>query len=529
MPKRMASIARRNVNLTQRETLQRGAREVPPQVRINMSNCYPVLRFLKLFDPCSDARFAMGETGSSRMTNPLVELAGCAVVIGRGKLSSDLEHHARRALVDWFGCLIAGSDTAPATLLAEALTDEAGAGGAYCYVDGARSGIRRAALINATASHTVEFDDIYRDAAYHPGCPTIGAALAAAQASGSDFQPFLSAIAAGYDVSCRIGVAVQPSHYRNWHTTGTVGTFGAAVAVAILQGAGEKQVAHAIATAATMAGGLQQAFRSDGMSKPLHAGHAAEAGALAGVAAARGVTGALDVLDGAAGFAAATSDSTGNWIKALGGLGSSFAIASMTFKNHGCCGHIFAALDAVRDLQIENGFEAADVAAIGVEGYRATKDVCDRPSVSTEQEARFSVQYTIANLLLFGGVRLAAFAPERLRDPAIRELMTKIAVSVDAECEAAFPAQRSARVRVRLIDGREFARYQPTRKGDPDAPLTDAELSEKFLELTAPMMGATSAAEFLEGLWQHDEMPAALALKHHRRHDQPDILKKLAS
>lgn len=456
------------------------------------------------------------------MINPLIELAHGAAASAHGRLNAPLEHHARRALVDWFGCLIAGSNTAPATLLAAALRDEAGNGSAYCYVDGMRSDVRRAALINATASHTVEFDDIYRDAAYHPGCPTIGAALAAAQASGKSFHELLSAIVAGYEVSCRIGVAVQPSHYRNWHTTGTVGTFGAAVAVAILLGADERQIGHAIATAATMAGGLQQAFRSDGMSKPLHAGHAAEAGALAGMAAARGVTGAIDVLHGPAGFAAATSDGTGDWDKALHGLGTTFAIANMTFKNHGCCGHIFAALDAVRDLRAEHGFETAEVASILVEGYRATKDVCDRPQVSTEQEARFSVQYTIANLLLYRGVRLAAFAPERLSDPTIRALMEKVSVSVDAGCEAAFPSRRSARVTIRLTNGIELSRYQPTRKGDPDAPLTDEKLSEKFRELTAPIMGEGRAEAFLNGLWSRDEMPAALVFPHHHAANVPN-------
>lgn len=449
------------------------------------------------------------------MHNPLIELAALAVRVGRQKPAEPLEHHARRALVDWFGCLIAGSSTAPATLFARALAGEAGSGNAFCYVDGLWSDVRRAALINATASHTVEFDDIYRDAAYHPGCPTIGAALAAAHARGSSIEDLLTSIIAGYEVSCRIGVAVQPSHYRNWHTTGTVGTFGAAVAVALLFGAQEQEVAHAIATAATMAGGLQQAFRSDGMSKPLHAGHAAEAGALAGMAAARGVTGALDVLHGPAGFAAATSDGTGNWQKALAGQGGALAIENMTFKNHGCCGHIFAALDAVWDLKTEAKFEAEDVEQIVVAGYRATKDVCDRPSAATEQEARFSVQYTMANLLLYGGVRLAAFSEARLADPSVRALMKRVSVDVDEECEAAFPSRRSAKVTVRLKNGRALSRYQPTRKGDPDAPLTDEELSEKFQELVSPILGVQRTNEFLEELWRGSKVPEALALTHH--------------
>src|SRR5262249_6827842 len=156
----------------------------------------------------------------------------------------------------------------------------------------------------------------------------------------------------------------------------------------------------------------------------------------------------------------------------------------------------------------EARFEAADVATIVVAGYRATKDVCDRPEVATEQEARFSVQYTVANLLLHGGVRLAAYSPTRLADPDIRKLMKKISVVVDDECEAAFHSRRSVKVTIRLKDGRELSRYQPTRKGDPDAPLTDEELSEKFQELAGPIMGAQRAAAFQQELWRGAGLPA---------------------
>jgi 2-methylcitrate dehydratase PrpD len=322
----------------------------------------------------------------------------------------------------------------------------------------------------------------------------------------------LRALAAGYEVSCRIGLAVQPSHYDFWHTTGTVGTFGAAAAVAVLLDCDANRTAHAIATAATMAGGLQQAFRGEGMSKPLHPGHAAEAGALAAMAAAKGMTGALDVLHGSAGFAAATSEDTGKWERPLATIGQPFAITDMTFKNHGCCGHIFAALDAVRDLQLEHGFRPEDVVSVAVGGYKATKEVCDRPDARTEQDCRFSTQFTVATMLLHGGVRLAAFEPARLADPAIRALMGKVSVALDAECAAAFPAKRSAKVTMALKDGRVLSRHQHTRKGDPDAPLSDQDLSDKFIELTADAVGTGPAKALLAQLWEGSALPGIVPL-----------------
>ncbi|MCB4822010.1 MmgE/PrpD family protein [Roseicella aerolata] len=442
--------------------------------------------------------------------NPLPTLAEHAAAWRSRPLPAEVAHHARRALIDWFAALLPGLSKPPATLLAAAMAAERGPGRSICYVDGQPGPLRHAALLNATASHTVEFDDIFRDAGYHPGCPTIAPALAAVQQQGGTMEDLLRAITAGYEVSCRIGMAVQPSHYRNWHTTGTVGTFGAAVATAVALGCDAEKIGHAIATAATFAGGLQQAFLSDSMSKPLHPGHAADAGALAAIGAAAGVTGALDALHGPKGFAAATSEDTGKWDKALADLGTRVCITEMTFKNHGCCGHIFAALDAVRDLQREHGFTAEDVARIHVGGYGPTKSICDRPSITTEQEARFSVQFTMGALLVLGGVRIAAFAPENLQNPNIRAIMPKVTVELDPELADAYPAKRAAKVRVALADGRELYRFQPTRKGDPDAPLSDAELSEKFRELCAPVIGAGPAEALLESLWTGEAVPGAL-------------------
>lgn len=112
----------------------------------------------------------------------------------------------------------------------------------------------------------------------------------------------------------------------------------------------------------------------------------------------------------------------------------------------------------------------------------------------------------------YGGIRLDAFAPERLTDPKIRAVMPRISVSLDEECEAAFPGARSAKVSITLKDGRELFRYQPTRKGDPDAPLTDTDLDEKFLELVGPVLGAQAAKDFLRTLWTGSALPGELDL-----------------
>jgi 2-methylcitrate dehydratase PrpD len=118
-------------------------------------------------------------------------------------------------------------------------------------------------------------------------------------------------------------------------------------------------------------------------------------------------------------------------------------------------------------------------------------------------------------VLVLGGVRLAAFEPPALANPAIRALMPRITVSLDPELAADYPGRRAAKVTVGLRDGRELFRYQPTRKGDPDAPLSDRELSDKFTELAAPVVGAAASRALLEALWHGDALPGPVPLLAH--------------
>lgn len=435
-------------------------------------------------------------------------IADYAVVEQTRRLPEEVRHHAKRALIDWFASLLPGTRIEPATRLFRALADELGHGNATVYGAGfdnagQRAPLRTAALLNGAASHTIEFDDIFRDAVYHPGCPVIAAALAAAQARELDGDTLLRAIVVGYEVSTRIGVAVQPSHYRFWHTTGTIGTFGAAAAVATVLKLNREQFADAIGTAGTFSAALQQAFRTQTQSKPLHAGHAAEAGALAALGAAEGVSGAHDILEGPAGFGAAMSVDP-NWAAATDGLGSRYNITAMTFKNHGCCGHSFAPIDAALVLQREHRFTPDDIEKITVSTYKASVDITGRWDVETPFDGRFSTPYTVASAMVHGSVRLDSVTPERLRDPAVHALMQRVAMEVDPQAEAAFPGRRSATVAVTLKNGTRLQHYQPTRKGDPDMPLSDLELTEKYHELTVPVIGRPKADRLLAEIWDTD-------------------------
>jgi 2-methylcitrate dehydratase PrpD len=421
-------------------------------------------------------------------------------------------HCAKRAIVDWYAALYPGSVVTPATLLERALAEEIGGGivgnedgNKARLADGRRANARAAALINGAAAHTVEVDDIYRDGIYHPGAPTIAAALAVAQAKGASGEQFVRAVIVGYEISTRIAAAMGRAHYKYWHNTGTIGCFGAAGAAAEIMGLDRVRFAHALATVTTFAAGLQQAFRSDSMSKPMHAGRAAEAGVTAALAAAKGVTGSLDIVEGEAGFGRAMGYANAgegpDWERALATLGEDFHICRMTVKNHACCGHAFAAIDGALALKARMGVSAKEIARVRVGGYRATLEVAGIAEPATAAEARFSTPYLVATALTHGSVRLAAFEPPRLGNAETRSLMRRVELALDPAVDAAFPAQRAARVAIEARDGRRDEHFQPTRKGDPDMPLSDAELDAKYLELAVPVLGEEKARAQLARLW----------------------------
>ena len=420
-------------------------------------------------------------------------------------LQAEVLHHAKRAVIDWHAALYPGSVVPPATLLERALAGEIGQGGAR-LADGRCAAVRAAALVNGTAAHTAEVDDIFRDGIYHPGAPTIAAALAVAQARNLTGEAFLRAVFVGYEISTRIAQAMGRAHYEYWHNTGTIGSFGAAAAAAELLGLERVRFAHALATVATFAAGLQQAFRSDSMLKPMHAGRAAEAGVTAALGAAEGLTGALDIMEGEAGFGRAfgyaNEGEAPDWDRAVSTLGADFHICRMTFKNHACCGHAFAAIDGALALKEKMGVAAEDIARVRVGGYRATLEVAGIADPATAAEARFSTPYVVATALTHGSVRLAAFEPPRLENAQTRSLMRRVELALDPAVDAAFPAQRSARIAIEARDGRRGEHFQATRKGDPDLPFSDAELEGKYLELAAPVLGEQKARALLAKLWK---------------------------
>ena len=224
------------------------------------------------------------------------------------------------------------------------------------------------------------------------------------------------------------------------------------------------------------------------MGKAFHVGRAAEAGVLGALAAQQGVTGVPDMFEGERGFGVAMSDDV-DWAAAFADLGETFTIDATTQKAHACCGHTFAAIDATQEIVRQNELAPSAIAAIRVGTYRAGVEICGNDDPKTPYEAKFSLPYTVALAALGRHTGPASFSDSSLHEDELRAMMSRVSYELDQRCEDVFPAKRSAYVEIETSDGRRLAYHQPSRRGDPAEPLTDAMLNDKFEGLVGPVIG----------------------------------------
>jgi 2-methylcitrate dehydratase PrpD len=358
-----------------------------------------------------------------------------------------------------------------------------------------RGSAAAAALANGVASHMLELDDVHKGSTLHPAAPVIPAALAVAEREHRDGRAFLLAVVLGYDAALRIGEAVNPSHYRFWHPTGTAGTFGAAAAAASLLGLDAAGMQHALGSAGTQAAGLWE-FNADGaMSKHLHPGKAAMNGVLSADLARAGFTGASRILEGDRGFFAATSTSH-DATRLSDGLGSHWKISENCYKLHSCCGHTHTAIDCALDLAPA----PEQIESVAIETYGPGYAIVQNPRPATPYQAKFSIAYCVTAALLHGHCGLDEFTPDRVADPAIASLLARTSVTVAEDLTARYPAAWPCRLAIRLRDGRTLRTSADFPRGNPENPVSTEALEAKSRGLVEPRFGASAAARAIEAL-----------------------------
>jgi 2-methylcitrate dehydratase PrpD len=403
---------------------------------------------------------------------------------------------AHRSILDWLGSVLAGALQPPARMAQRAVA-RFGASNEATVFAGGRASAAGAALANGVASHILELDDIHKGSTVHAAAPVIPAALAVAEREHATGHDFVLAVTLGYEAALRVGEAVNPSHYRFWHPTGTAATFGAAVAAGSLLELNARQMLDALGSAGTQAAGLWE-FNADGaMSKHLHPGKAAFNGVLAADLASDGFTGASKILEGDRGFFRAMSESF-EPSRITDGLGTRWKISENCYKIWACCGHTHSAIDIARGLQ-SSRVAATDIAAIHIETYGPGYEIVKAQHPGTPYEAKFSIAYCVAATLLYGGASLEAFSADRFADGRVADkdiaaLLRRTSVTVAPDLTTKYPGAWPARVRVTLADGTELSGAADYPVGNPENPVPTSQLEEKLTALLAPTAWSDDAA-----------------------------------
>jgi 2-methylcitrate dehydratase PrpD len=406
---------------------------------------------------------------------------------------------ARRAILDWLGSTLAGSLERPARL-ARSVVAGLGASDDATVFGAPRASAAAASLANGVASHILELDDVHKGSTLHAGAPVISAALAVAEREHATGEAFMLAVVLGYDAALRVGEAVNPDHYRFFHPTGTAATFGAAVAAGSLLRLNPAQMLDALGTAGTQAAGLWE-FNADGaMSKHLHPGKAAFNGVLAADLAVAGFTGATRILEGDRGFFRSSTRSF-DASRVTDGLGEQWKISENCFKMHSCCAHTHSAVDVALDLRTQIG--SGQIAEVRVETYGPGYEIVKEPNPSSPYRAQFSIAYCVAAALTEGRLGLDQFSPDRFSESGVRtesiaSLLNRTRVSVRDDLSAKYPAAWPTRVEIELEHGETLRGAADFPRGNPENPVTDCELEQKFTDLVSLRLGSSIAKRGIE-------------------------------
>jgi 2-methylcitrate dehydratase PrpD len=345
-----------------------------------------------------------------------------------------------------------------------------------------------AALINGTASHALDFDDVNMAILGHPSVAILPGLLALAEATGASQEKVLAAFVAGYEVVCRTGALMSPGHYgHGFHATSTVGSVGAAAACSHLLGLDAETTATAYGIAATKASGLKSMFGT--MCKPLHAGMAAQNGLLAARLAARGFTSRPDALECAQGLAA-TQSVDFNPDEAMKDAPLDHHIAANLFKYHASCYLTHGAIEAGKSLREKSAASSNAIQSIEIRVPPVTDRVCNIPRPETGLEAKFSLRLTVAMALAGRDTSgIATYTDALTQDPELVRLRDMATV----EFVDGFPEAR-ADVAITVAGGRRFAASHDAGVPDTDLDRQGRRLEEKFDALAEPLLGASARA-----------------------------------
>ncbi len=440
-------------------------------------------------------------------------------------LPAEVVELGRKSILDGLGLALAGS-VAETGRLSRDYVRSLGPGRSEATVIGTALKVpaRFAAFINGIGIHADDYDDtqlaVAPDRVYglltHPTAPALSAALAAAEGRGLSGRDLSLAYHLGVEVECKIAEAIAPRHYdEGFHSTGTCGTFGAAAAAARLLGLDARRTARALSLAASQAAGLRENFGT--MTKPFHAGHAAEAGVVAADFAALGWTAAETILEAPRGFFRAAG---GGYDPAAiaGKLGRpwTFVAPGVSIKPHPSGSLTHPGMTEMQRLIREHKIRAEDVEQVEVGTNRNMPNALIHHRPADHLQAKFSMEFSMAALLLYGKAGLMEYRDEVVRRPEVQRMIERVRFGVHPEAEKAGYNKMTTILTIRLKNGRIIEGRADFGKGSPANPMTYDEVAAKFEDCAAyarwPASKAQAVVQMVRRLEELQDVRALAAL-----------------
>jgi len=436
----------------------------------------------------------------SSLTDEVVDF-----LLNEGAPPRDVRAKAVEHIVDGIAVMLAGSRTECVDRLVGFVRDRGSKPASTVIGFGFKSSPSDAAMLNGSSGHADDYDDTQLstspDRIYglmtHPTVPVLAAALAVGEVVECSGVELIDAFIAGFEVECKIAEAIKPDHYRRgFHTTGTIGAFGAFAASGRLLKLGELELRYALGIVASLTSGIRVNFGT--MTKPLHAGMAASNGVTASTLAMQGFTADENALDGRWGFMEILGHGSDPELM-MGKMGNPYSLVhpGATFKMYpcGCLGQ--PSMDAMLEIVMEEDLKPEDVREIRLRAGPNILEPLRYKEPVTGLQAKFSLNFALASILLRRRAGLHEYTTEFVTCLEVVDVMRKVKTIHDAEIASLGVEKMRSILEVELVDGRVVRRIAEEYRGTPEKPFLGHEVDKKFMECASFKMDEGKAGEVL--------------------------------
>ena len=405
-------------------------------------------------------------------------------------------HEAKRALLNFFAVALAGCRTEPVELALKTLAEFSGGRQATVIGRSERIDALSAAFLNGAGANVFDYCDTHLPTVVHPTAPLAPALLALADLRRVSGPELLAAFVLGFEIECRVGLAVSPGHYpRGWHITSTCGVFGSAAGAARLLGLGADRTVWALGSAATQSGGLCECLGWP--AKSVSVGNAARNGLLAALLADKGFSGPAEPIAGAQGFLAVMNEPP-NWPALTDRLGETWEVTENSLKPYPAGFVIHPVLDCALDWRQQN--PGAPVERVAIRGNPLLLQRTDRPNVATGRESQVSLQHAVAVALVLGKAGLEQFTDTCVNNPEVRAMRQKIEVASDPAISTI-----AAELDVWTTDGKKHSVSTQAARGSTANPLSDSDIERKLIDEARSWRADHDVRPLIDAVWTLDK------------------------